>query len=149
MDAVTYPTQDVIEHIERHVIPVRIPFDDPLAREFVVKWTPNLLFVDAERALHHRVIGFLPPEELIPAILLGAGKTFFDRGDLDRALGMLNEVVETHATKHAAPEAVYFAGVSQYKKTHSGEPLKKAYEKLKAAYAETEWVKRASPYRLL
>ncbi|MFO8091024.1 MAG: tetratricopeptide repeat protein [Desulfatiglandaceae bacterium] len=149
MDAVTYPTQDVIEHIEKYSIPVRIPFDAPLAREFVVKWTPNLLFVDAERALHHRIIGFLPPEELNPAILLGVGKIFLDHGDFDRALGTLNEVLEKHPGSHAAPEAVYFRGVSQYKQTHSGEPLKKAYEKLKAAYPESEWAKRAAPYRLL
>jgi len=149
MDAVTYPTENVVEHIEKHVIPVRIPFDDPLAGEFVVKWTPNLVFADAERAVHHRIIGFLPPEELIPAILLGVGKTFFDLADLDRDLGILNEVVEKHPTSHAAPEAVYFMGVSRYKKTHSGEPLKEAYEKLKEAYPESEWAKRAAPYRLL
>jgi hypothetical protein len=149
MDAVTYPMQDVVEHIEKHVIPVRIAFDDPLAREFVVKWTPNLLFADEKRVVHHRIIGFLPPEQLIPAIMLGVGKTFFDLGDLDRALEMLNELVEKHPASHAAPEAVYFEGVSRYKKTHSAEPLKNAYEKLKTTYAETEWVKRASPYRLL
>jgi hypothetical protein len=149
MDAVTYPTHDVVEHIEKHLIPVRIPFDDLLARKFIVKWTPNLLFADAERAVHHRIIGFLPPEELIPAILLGVGKIFFDLGDLDRALGTLNEVLGKHPASHAAPEAAYFAGVCLYKQTHSGEPLKKAYENLKAAYPESEWTKRAAPYRLL
>ncbi|MCF8143301.1 MAG: hypothetical protein K9N21_05215 [Deltaproteobacteria bacterium] len=149
MDAVTYPDKDVIEQIEKHVIPVRIPFDNPLAEEFVVKWTPNLLFLDRHRKTHHRVIGFLPPEELIPTILLGVGKTYLETEELDRSLGVLNEMIEKHPLSHAAPEAVYFIGVSLYKKTHKAQPLKEAYEKIQAKYPNSEWVKRAAPYRLL
>jgi len=149
MDAVTYPKQDVIEQMDKHVIPVRIHFDSPLAEEFIVKWTPNLLFLDKQRRPHHRIIGFLPPEELIPAILLGAGKTFFETGALDRAVGLLQEVIEKHPISHAAPEAMYFKGVCQYKQTHKGDPLKQAYEMLQDKYPNTEWAKRAAPYRLL
>jgi len=149
MDAVTYPKEDVVDQINRLVIPVRIPFDNPLAKEFEVKWTPGLLFLDEDRKEHHRIIGFLPPEELVPAILLGVGKTFFDTKQLDRAIELLNEVVDKHPRSHAAPEAVYFHGVSRYKQTHSGEPLKQSYNKLQAEYPETEWTKRAAPYRLL
>lgn len=149
MDTVTYPKQDVIDLMDKHVIPVRIPFDSPLAKEFEVKWTPGLLFLDKNRKAHHLIIGFLPPEELIPAILLGVGKTFFDSNEFQRAIEALNEVMERHPSSHAAPEAVYFRGVSQYKKTHSAEPLKQVYEKLQAEYPETEWAERAAPYRLL
>ena len=149
MDAVTYPHENVIHELETKVIPVRIPFDSPLSKEFVAKWTPNLLWVDTERKTHHRVIGFLPPEELTPAVSLGVGKTFLDAGALDRALGVLKEVMDGHPLSHAAPEAVYFSGVCLYKQTHEAAPLKEAYEKLQADYSNTEWAKRSAPYRLL
>jgi thioredoxin-related protein len=149
MDAVTYPKQNVIDMLDRHVIPVRTPFDGELAREFEAKWTPFLLFLDTNKKAHHKIVGFLPPEELIPAILLGVGKTFFDAQKLDRAMNMFDEVIKEHPSNHAAPEAVYFRGVSEYKKTHSAEPLKQVYERLRAEYPETEWAKRAAPYRLL
>ncbi|MCF8084426.1 MAG: hypothetical protein K9M96_15145 [Deltaproteobacteria bacterium] len=149
MDAVTYPNQDVIEEIHKQVIPVRIPFDSPLAEEFVVKWTPNLLFLDRDRKTHHRIIGFLPPEELIPAVQLGVGKCFLEIGDLDRAGSVLDETVQKHPESHAAPQAIYFAAVSNYKSSHKGDPLKQAYERLQADYPESEWAKRSAPYRLL
>jgi hypothetical protein len=149
MDAVTYPKQNVIDMLDRHVIPVRTPFDGELAREFEAKWTPFLLFLDTNKKAHHKIVGFLPPEELIPAILVGVGKTFFDAQELDRAIKLLDEVIKEHPSSHAAPEAVYFRGVSEYKKTHSAEPLKQVYERLQAEYPESEWAKRAAPYRLL
>ena len=150
MDAVTYPKQDVIDMLEKHVIPVRTPFDGDLAKEVEAKWTPFLLFLDTKRRAHHHTsVGFLPPEELIPAILLGVGKTFFDIKELDRAMGALEEVIEKHVSSHAAPEAIYFRGVSEYKKTQSAEPLKDVYEKLQAKYPKSEWATRAAPYRLL
>ncbi len=149
MDAVTYPKQNVIDMLEKHVIPVRTPFDGDVAKEFEAKWTPFLLFLDTNKKGHHTVVGFLPPEELIPAIFVGVGKTFFDAGELDRAMGALDNVIKNHPSSHAAPEAVYFRGVCEYKKTHSAEPLKQVYEKLQAEYPANEWATRADPYRLL
>jgi len=149
MDAVTYPNQEVIDHVEQNSIPVRIPFDSPLAAEFVVKWTPNLLCVDVQKRIHHRVIGFLPPEEVIPAVSVGIGKTFMGNSDLGRALHVLDQVLTTHSQSHAAPEALYFSGVCRYKQTHDGGPLKEVYEKLKDNYPNSEWAQRALPYRLL
>jgi len=149
MEAVTYPEQDVIEQMEKSAVPVRIPFDSPLADEFVVKWTPNLIFMDRERKRHHRIIGFLSPGELIPAVLLGVGKTFLETDDFERAAGFLKKVLDGHPLSHAAPEAVYFRGVCRYKGTHDGKPLKQAYETLQSDYPNTEWAKRAAPYRLL
>ena len=81
MDAVTYPETAVSNFIMEHLIPLRIAFDaQPHATDFNVVWTPTIITLDAEGNEHHRTTGFFSPEELIPSLKLGAGKTYFDTG---------------------------------------------------------------------
>jgi tetratricopeptide (TPR) repeat protein len=150
MDAVTYPNEKVGEFIERNFIPLRVAFDaQPLATDFKVKWTPTLITLDASGQEHHRTVGFLSPEELIPSLLLGMAKVHFDQNQFEPALSNLEKVLADYPKSDSAPEALYLRGVSRYKSTHSPKPLKEAYEELQKAYPSSEWTKRAAPYRLL
>lgn len=150
MDAVTYPDKTVVDFIEEHVVPMRVRYDEkPLSDDFNVKWTPTLVILDSDGNEHHRTTGFLPPEELSPMILLGKGKTYFDLGQFDAADGTLDRLLSKYPGSGSAPEAVYFRAVSRYKNTNQVEPLKEAYNILQAQYPNSEWTKRAAPYRLL
>jgi hypothetical protein len=150
MDAVTYPNEKVVEFIERNFIPLRVAFDaKPLATDFKVRWTPTLITLDESGQEHHRTVGFLSPEELIPSLLLGMAKVCFDQNQFEPALSSLEKLLADHPKSDCAPEALYLRGVSRYKSTHSPKPLKEAYEELQRAYPSSEWAKRAAPYRLL
>jgi thioredoxin-related protein len=150
MDAVTYPNEKVAEFIDKNLIPVRVAFDSqPLSTDFKVHWTPTLVTVDAQGQEHHRTVGFLPPEELIPSLLLGMAKVHFDQDNFDAALSGFEKVLKEYPQSDAAPEAVYLRGVSRHKKTHNAAPLKEAYEELQKTFPSSEWAKRAAPYRLL
>jgi tetratricopeptide (TPR) repeat protein len=150
MGAVTYPNDKVVEFIASHLVPVQVLYNaEPLATNFNVKWTPTLITLDEEGKEHHRTVGFLPPEELIPSLMLGIAKCHFDRGTFQEAIAMLDQLLKGYPKSDAAPEAVYVRGVSEYQGTHSAGPLKKAYERLQAEYPSSEWVKRAKPYSLL
>lgn len=132
------------------MVPVRLSFDAmPAAKDFNVKWTPTLIILDSEGGEHHRATGFLAPAELIPMVLLGLGKTHFDREAFKEAIGILDRLVSAYATSDSAPEAIFYHAVSRYKSTHSPQPLKEAYERLHRDYPSSEWAKRAAPYRLL
>lgn len=130
-------------------MPLQVPHDSPLAADFRVKWTPTLVVLDFYGREHHRGVGFLPPEELIPFLLLGMGKIDFDTDQFNDALIHLDDLLARYPKSAAAPEAVYLRGVCRFKSTHDAKPLKEAYEKLKADYPESEWAKRAEPYGLL
>jgi len=150
MDAVTYPEPGVRDFVNSNLVPLRLPFDHkPLAEQFQVKWTPTLVTLDADRKEHHRTVGFLSPEELIPSLLLGRAKMDFDLDNFDGAIKTLEKIVGVHSKSDSAPEAIYLLGVSRYKSTHEAKPLKDAYEKLQAEYPDSEWTRRAYPYRLL
>ncbi|HUJ68214.1 MAG TPA: outer membrane protein assembly factor BamD, partial [Syntrophorhabdales bacterium] len=98
---------------------------------------------------HHRIVGFLPPDEFLPALLLGIGKTAFDADELDKAMADLDKIITAYPRSAAAPEAMYLRGVVRFKKSHQAEPLKEAFEQLKRDYPASEWAKRATPYGLL
>ena len=149
MGAVTYPKAEVVQFIEQNLIPLQVLSDAPLAKDFRLQWTPTLIILDSDGKEHHRAVGFLPPEELVPMLLSGIGKCHFDRQQFDKAISSFEQLLAQYPKSDAAPEAVYLLGVSRYKSTHDPKPLKQAYEQLSSQYATSEWTKRASPYRLL
>lgn len=150
MGAVTYPDSRVAEFINSRMIPVQLMYDaQPYASDFNVKWTPTIITLDENGKEHHRIVGFLPPDELIPALLLGLAKISFDRDDFDGALSDLEKLLSSYPKCSAAPEAIYLRGVIQYKSTHKPERLKEILEQLKREYPSSEWAKRAAPYGLL
>jgi TolA-binding protein len=150
MGAVSYPDASVIEFVHKYMIPLRVRFDaQPLSTDFNVKWTPTIITLDADGKEHHRTVGFLAPEELIPSLLLGIAKSHFDLNRFSEALLSLEKLLTDYPESDSAAEAIYLQGVSRYKNTHDPKALKEAYEKLQAEYPSSEWTKRAYPYRLL
>ncbi|MGB6063233.1 MAG: hypothetical protein WBG50_00380 [Desulfomonilaceae bacterium] len=150
MDAVTYPQEAVAKFIQENLIPLRVAYDHkPLSADFKVKWTPTLITLDPDGTEHHRTVGFLGPDELIASLMLGMGKSHFDREEFDKAISRLNLLLESYPKSDAAPEAIFLRGVSLYKSTHDPKPLRASYDKLSAEYPDHEWTKRAYPYRLI
>ncbi len=150
MGAVTYPNEQVAGFITKNMVPIQIPFnEEPHATNFGIKWTPTIITLDSDGAEHHRTVGFLAPEELIPSLLLGIGKVCFDADKFEEAITSLEKIIRNYPKSDSAPETIYLKGVCQYKKDQDPKPLKQAYEKLHEEFPESEWTKRASPYRLL
>ena len=150
MDAVTYPDAKVIRFITEKMIPLRVAFDaQPLSADFNIKWTPALITLDPDGNEHHRTVGFFAPQELIPSLLLGMGKSYFETDRFDEGTESLERMLREYPESGSAPEAIYLRGVCRYKSTQNPEPLKAAYEQLTAEYPSSEWTKRAYPYRLL
>jgi hypothetical protein len=150
MDAVTYPDPVVRAYFKGNIIPVRVAFDhETLAKKFGIKWTPALITLDAEGLEHHRTVGFLDPGELIPSLLLGRAKTDFDLDNFEGAIRTLESLLKDYPKSGSTPEAIFLDGVNRYKSSHDPKPLKEAYQRLKAEYPDSEWTKRAYPYRLL
>lgn len=150
MGAVTYPNEKVIHFIKENMVPIQVLFnEEPLAKDFGVKWTPTIVTLDATGKEHHKTVGFLSPEEFIPSLLLGIGKIYFNADKFDEAISRLENILTDYPKSAASPEAIYIRGVCFHKKNHDPKALKAAYEKLQAEFPDSEWTKRAYPYRLL
>ena len=150
MDAVTYPTETVIEFLNETVIPLQVSADhQPMSVDFNIQWTPALLILDQEGVEHRRTVGFLSPEELIASLLLGIGNMYFHKNDFKEALNRYEKILAEFPESDAAPEAIFQIGVSRYKSSNDPMPLKEAYEQLQRDFSTSLWTKRAYPYRLI
>lgn len=96
---------------------------------------------------HQRTLGFLPPDQLLPALLLGIAKVHFDAERWPDARSHLDELLEKHPRSWATPEALYLRGVCSYRLTRNRESMMAAFEELDAQFPESEWTVRISPYR--
>ena len=150
MDAVAYTDSAVISFITDNLIPLRIKADDPvLGAQFKIKWTPSLHVLDFDGIEHYRTLGFYPPEDLIPSLLLGMGKSFFNRANRQAAGSCFNRIITEHPKNSLAPEAVYLNGVVSFIGNHDVGHLIALYDRLASEYPDSPWLTRADPYKLL
>ena len=150
MDAVVYPNSEVIQFVTDNLVCVRVPANDSvLAPQFRIKWTPALLILDAQGVEHYRTLGFYPPEDLIPSLLLGMGKAHFNRADRTTASSLFSRIINEFPNNSLTPEAIYLNGVSRYIESHDVSNLIAIYDRLAAEYPDSPWMTRADPYQFL
>ena len=150
MDTVTYPNEEVSSFIRDGVIPLQVSGDQKdILERYNVQWTPTLVITDSEGKEHHRTLGFLSAEEIIPSLLLGIGKANFDDGRFEEALSNIEALITRYPGSGSTPEAIFYRGVALYKSTKDPMPLREAYETLNEKYPGSTWSKRAYPYRLI
>ena len=146
MDANTYSDKNVTEFISENIIPLRIIFGTmPLSKNFNAKWTPTLIVLDTSGREHYRIVGFTTAEELIPALLMGIAKTYFELDQFDPAIRNIDKIISDYPASDQAPEATYLQGVSSYKSTRDRSHLKQAYKKLRDGYPQNERAKWLLP----
>jgi tetratricopeptide (TPR) repeat protein len=152
MGAVTYPDEQVARFVDLNFIPVQIETSEPnraLMEKYAVSWTPSIFVLDADGQVHYATTGFIPPEEFVPRFLVGKARWYFDAGQLAEARAALEELLSRCPHPSAAAEAIFYLGVTRYKMTHDPKPLREAYDELTAKYPQSDWTRRADPYRLI
>jgi thioredoxin-related protein len=150
MNTGPYSDEKVQKFIMENFIPLKSQcfWDKPteLMQRFEIKWTPTLIVHDPEGKEHHRVVGYLPVDDLIAQLILGKGKIHFETDRLPEAIAQFQMVVDQCLNTGAAPEAVYWLGVAGYKQTHDAKFLRQIYDQLTAKYPQSEWARRAEAY---
>jgi len=150
MGAVTYPNEGVAKFVDLNFVPVQVETSNKdLVEKYNVSWTPAILVLDSDGKEHYRSVGFLQPDVFIATFELGKARYYLDLEQFAEARALLEELIERCPVPEVLPEAIYFHGVATYKQTHDVKPLKKAYETLSAKYPQSEWAKRAEPYKLI
>jgi TolA-binding protein len=77
---------------------------------------------------------------------MGLGRVAFMNKKWDEAEKLYQEVVEQYPNTGIAPAAVYWHGVSRYKKTNDHHELGHVVTELKQRYPASPWNKRALPW---
>ena len=110
---------------------------------FGAQWTPTFVILDPDGEERRRFEGFLPAEELLGQLALGLAHAAFARKRWPEAEQRFRQIVEDYPGTVAAPEALYWAGVSKYKGGEVG-ALAETSRRFQETYADSVWAKKAS-----
>lgn len=111
---------------------------------FGANWTPTVLILDSNGTERHRIEGFLEADDFLAQLKLGAAQVAFAEKRFDDAERQFRELVEQHPNGEAAPEALYWAGVSKYKGTGDAAALGATAQAFKDRYSDSSWAKKSS-----
>jgi len=115
-----------------------------LSERYNAQWTPTILILDSDGQERHRIEGFLPVDDFLSQVALGLAKSAFQRKDYADAERRYREIVDQFSSTDAAPEALYWAGVSKYKASGDASALGATNAACRAPYQESAWAKKAS-----
>jgi hypothetical protein len=144
-----YPDERVIRFVNEHFIPVRIHVRQQadewkrVGGRYSVQWTPTILVVDPTGEERHRVEGFLPVDDFLAQLELGWAHAAFGAGRFEDAEKRFRTIVERHSGTDAAPEALYWAGVSRYKATNDASALQETAKAFRERYQDSPWAKKS------
>ena len=145
-----YADPRVASFINDHFTPVRIHVRDQaddfkrLGDRFNAHWTPTILIIDGKGDERHRIEGFLPADDFLSQLTIGVAHAARARSDFVNAEHWYREVLEKYPQTEAAPEALYWAGVSKYKATGNPAPLAETAAQFANRYQTSSWAKKAS-----
>ena len=148
-----YTDPRVVDFIQQHFTPVRAHVREnreefkKLGSRFNAQWTPTTLIVDSDGNERHRIEGVLPADDFLAQLALGLAHSAFARGSFTEAEPLFREVVDQYPNTDAAPEALYWAGVSRYKGSGDGSALADTSRAFSTRYTDTSWAKKASVWK--
>ena len=102
------------------------------------------MILDSDGSERHRFEGFLPADDFLSQLEIGLAHAAFARQQWAEAERRYREIVDQLPNSDAAPEALYWAGVSKYKASGDAKSLNETAEQFKKRYNQSTWAKKAS-----
>ncbi len=103
-----------------------------------------MLIIDAKGKERWRIEGYLPKDEFRAQLELGLARVSFMHKQWTDAEQRYEQVVARYPDTAAAPEAVYWKAVSQYKQTNDHTVLGAVADELAQKYQGNVWAEKAS-----
>lgn len=142
------PDTNVSKQVNNDFLPLMYEVSETAPKELMerygVQWTPTFIVADDVGNVVYRWEGYLPVEDFKAQLTMAEANAAFKKNDFDKAHKCYNAVVEKYPKSDIAPEAMYYRGVSQYKKSEDPTYLNKANQELKSTYPDSIWSKKAS-----
>ena len=100
--------------------------------------------MDSDGDERWRIEGYLPKNEFHAQLEIGLARIAFMQKQWADAEQRYAHVVDGYPDTAAAPEAIYWRGVSQYKRTNDHTVLGGVAEQLNQKYPSSVWAQKAS-----
>jgi hypothetical protein len=111
---------------------------------FDALWTPTILVLDSNGVERLRIEGYLPRDEFRAQLEMGLARVAFMQKQWADAERRYAQVVEHYPDSKVAPEALYWRGVSHYKRTNDHAVLGEMANTFAEKYQDSVWALKAS-----
>ena len=138
MDAVSYEDDSVIRFLYERFICIKYNTKSPntylkkLTGHAPLLWSPTFVVLDYHLSEMRRIVGYLPPEELLAELTISEGLIELLHTNAHGAYLKFESVIDDFSETHAAPEALYWLGVAAFRR--NGRSLKALIPKWQAIY---------------
>ena len=150
MDAVTYPTPEVVDLLNRHFVCFTVNTKEPghegreLLRAHRLLWEPGFVFLDHSGAELRRFVGFRPPRHFTAELHLVLGLVDLLYNRATEAAQRFAESMRHADGAEPGPEALYWSGIAIYRREgRSLGALAEVWNDLRARYPGSGWWDRA------
>lgn len=146
MNAVTYPSPEVQRTLSENFVPVQLRSSKDSAEEdrFGSFWTPACFTLDERGRIARRNYGYIPPDEMVAELHLAHGQYCLMTQDYASAFDHFTQVQRDWPNSRSIEEALYWMGVSAYKRDGKPDGLIKHWHELRDKNQSSPWWVRAS-----
>ena len=113
---------------------------------FDTNWTPTVQILDPNGKERSRIEGYLPKEEFRAQLELGLARVAFMSKDFAGAEQKYAAVLDRYPNTQAAPEALYWKGVSRYTATNDHTVLGELPEQFRQKYPKSSWALKTAAW---
>jgi TolA-binding protein len=140
---VTYPQPPVVQVVTAHGIPVQIDNSKSESNAFLHGihhiWTPDIRIVHHDGVELYKFDGFLPPPEFMARTQCAYAMAYLRIKRFDEAEKLYVDVLTRFSTSYAAPEALYYLGVTRYRRDPDSDELPTQWANLRSRYPASEY----------
>jgi TolA-binding protein len=143
---VTYPNAEVARLLNGEFIPVRInPQEQPeVARRFHLMWSPILVVLDHREFPLRRIVGYLPPTEMLAQLHFSRALNEMRSARHASAIQIFRHLRADFPYAEVVPEAIYWEGIAAYRLSKNKEDLWVIWRQLAADYPNSTWAARTT-----
>ncbi len=105
-----------------------------------------MLVLDSRGKERWRIEGYLPKDEFRAQLELGLARVAFVQKQWAEAERRYGQVLERYPASKAAPEALYWHGVSRYSATHDHTVLSDLRGQLERRYPDSVWALKTAAW---
>ena len=147
----TWVDEKVSKVVSDWFVPLKIHKEkqEDMFQKNLVSWTPTIAVLDGDGREHFRFTGFLSPAELCARIILDGAKTELMLKNYELVAKCINEVIDNYQGTFAVPEAIFYLGVVNHIWREEPKFLRKALDRLREEFPDSEWTLRAMPYEAI
>jgi hypothetical protein len=146
MEEISYTNTALTGMLEASFVNVKLNTRNQLhdVRRFPIVWTPKLVVLTRHGDIVREMDGFTPPQALMPELVIAQGLAELRLGRPVRARDYFRSVEADFPQAVAGAEAVYWAGVCEFRISGEKAPVFEVWREIVARHPDSPWAAKTT-----